>query len=53
MLELGVGFNPDFTGRENILLHGALLGLPRREILARFPEVAAFAEIGGFHGSTV
>lgn len=48
MLELGVGFNPDFTGRENILLHGALLGLPRREVLRRFPEIAAFAEIGDF-----
>lgn len=48
MLELGVGFNPDFTGRENILLHGSLLGLPRREILARFAEITAFAEIGEF-----
>lgn len=48
MLELGVGFNPEFTGRENILLHGSLLGLRRREILDRFPEIAAFAEIGEF-----
>ena len=48
MLELGVGFNPDFTGRENILLHGSLLGLQRREILDRFPEITAFAEIGDF-----
>ena len=48
MLELGVGFNPDFTGRENILLHGSLLGLHRRQILARFPEITAFAEIGEF-----
>ena len=48
MLELGVGFNPDFTGRENILLHGSLLGLRRREVLGRFPEIAAFAEIGDF-----
>ena len=48
MLELGVGFNPDFTGRENIMLHGSLLGLRRREILDRFPEITAFAEIGDF-----
>ena len=48
MLELGVGFNPDFTGRENILLHGSLLGLHRREIFDRFPEITAFAEIGEF-----
>jgi ABC-type polysaccharide/polyol phosphate transport system ATPase subunit len=48
ILELGVGFNPDFTGRENILLHGSLLGLPRRAILDGFPEIVAFAEIGEF-----
>ncbi len=48
ILELGVGFNPEFTGRENILLHGAILGLRRREILHRYPAIAAFAEIGDF-----
>lgn len=48
MLELGVGFNPEFTGRENILTYGTLLGLPQREVRRRHPEVAAFAEIGEF-----
>ncbi len=48
ILELGVGFNPEFTGRENLLIHGAMLGLTRREILRRYPEIAAFAEIGEF-----
>ena len=48
MLELGVGFSPEFTGRENILIHGAMLGLPRGEILRRYPEIVAFAEIGEF-----
>ncbi len=48
MLELGVGFNPDFTGRENLLIHGSLLGLSRREVMARYGEISAFAEIGEF-----
>lgn len=48
MLELGVGFNPEFTGRENILVYGTLLGLTHGEIVRRHPEVAAFAEIGEF-----
>lgn len=48
MLELGIGFNPEFTGRENILLYASLLGLDRREIQRRHEEVAGFAEIGEF-----
>ncbi len=48
MLELGVGFNPDFTGRENVLIHGSLLGLSQRDVMARYPEIEAFAEIGEF-----
>ena len=48
MLELGVGFNPDFTGRENIIIHGSLLGLSERAVMPRFPEIEAFAEIGEF-----
>ena len=45
LLELGAGFNPDFTGRENIYLNGAILGLSRREIDDRFEEIISFSEI--------
>ena len=48
MLELSVGFNPDFTGRENVLIQGSLLGLSQRAVLDRYPEIEAFAEIGDF-----
>jgi lipopolysaccharide transport system ATP-binding protein len=48
LLELGSGFNPDFTGRENIYMNGALLGLDEQEIEARFDDIAAFADIGNF-----
>lgn len=48
LLELGSGFNPDFTGRENVFMNGAILGLDETEIAARFDEIAAFADIGGF-----
>lgn len=48
LLELGSGFNPEFTGRENVYLNGAVLGLARQEVEARFPEIEAFADIGGF-----
>ncbi|MDI1249071.1 MAG: ABC transporter ATP-binding protein [Lacunisphaera sp.] len=48
LLELGAGFNPDFTGRENVFLSGAVLGLSQSEITARFAEIAAFADIGEF-----
>jgi lipopolysaccharide transport system ATP-binding protein len=46
LLELGSGFNPEYTGRDNVLLNGLLLGLSRKEILGRFDEIEAFAEIG-------
>ncbi|MCM5572371.1 ABC transporter ATP-binding protein [Burkholderiaceae bacterium FT117] len=46
LLELGSGFNPEFTGRENVFLNGMVLGLTRREIEDRFDEIAAFADIG-------
>lgn len=46
LLELGSGFNPEYTGRDNVLLNGLLLGLSREEILNRFPEIEEFAEIG-------
>ena len=48
LLELGSGFNPDFTGKENVYLNAAVLGLSRPEIEARYEAIAAFAEIGEF-----
>ncbi len=48
LLELGSGFNPEFTGRENVYLNASVLGLARREIDARFDDIAAFADIGDF-----
>lgn len=48
LLELGTGFNPEFTGRDNVLLNGAIMGVPRDEMLARLPEIEAFADIGQF-----
>lgn len=48
LLELGSGFNPEFTGRENVYLNGAVLGLRKEEIDARFEQIIAFADIGDF-----
>jgi lipopolysaccharide transport system ATP-binding protein len=48
LLELGSGFNPDFTGRENVYLNAAVLGLQKHEIDARFDDIATFAGIGDF-----
>ena len=48
LLELGAGFNPEFTGRENVYLNGAVLGLSRAEVERRFDDIAAFADIGDF-----
>jgi ABC-2 type transport system ATP-binding protein len=48
MLELGAGFHPDLTGRENVFLNGALLGLADEEIAARFDDIVAFAELEAF-----
>lgn len=48
LLELGSGFNPEFTGRDNVFLNGAILGVPRKEMERRFDEIAAFADIGDF-----
>ena len=48
LLELGAGFNPEFTGRENVFLNAAILGLTRAETEARFDDIASFADIGMF-----
>jgi lipopolysaccharide transport system ATP-binding protein len=48
LLELGAGFNDEFTGRENVYLNGAILGLSKREIDARFERIVEFANIGEF-----
>ncbi len=48
LLELGSGFNPEFTGRENVYLNGTVLGLSRADMDHRFDAIAAFADIGDF-----
>jgi lipopolysaccharide transport system ATP-binding protein len=48
LLEVGTGFHPDLTGKENIYLNGAILGMTRSEIKSRFDEIVAFAEIETF-----
>src|ERR687886_106924 len=48
LLELGAGFNPEFTGVENVFMNAALLGFSRRETERRLPEIERFAEIGDF-----
>ena len=48
LLELGSGFNPEFTGRQNVFFNGQILGLSREEVEAKFDDIAAFAEIGDF-----
>jgi lipopolysaccharide transport system ATP-binding protein len=53
LLELGSGFNPEFTGRENIHMSGAVLGLTREQVDARFDDIVAFADIGAFIGQPV
>ncbi|MBI2588980.1 ABC transporter ATP-binding protein [Candidatus Saccharibacteria bacterium] len=47
-IELGIGFNPELTGRENVFLNGAILGLTRKEVKAKYHEIVAFAELQKF-----
>lgn len=53
LLELGMGFHPDFTGRQNVFIAGQLLGLTMAEIARLMPEIEAFAEIGDYINSPV
>src|SRR5207244_3095983 len=53
LLEVGTGFHTELTGRENIFLNGAILGMTRREIARKFDEIVAFAEIEQFLDTAV
>jgi lipopolysaccharide transport system ATP-binding protein len=53
LLEVGTGFHPDLSGRENVYLNGAVLGMKHREIDARFDEIVAFAEVEKFIDTAV
>lgn len=48
LLEVGTGFHPELTGRENVFINGAILGMKRHEIARRFDEIVAFAEVEAF-----
>ena len=48
LLELGAGFNPEFSGRDNVFLNGSIMGLSTRQIEQRYADITAFAEIGSF-----
>lgn len=53
LLEVGTGFHPELTGRDNIYLNGAILGMTRREIARKFDEIVAFAEVDRFIDTAV
>lgn len=48
LLELGAGFNPEFTGRENVYLNGKIMRIPREEMERKLPDILSFADIGDF-----
>ena len=48
LLEVGTGFHPELTGRENVYLSGAILGMKKSEIVAKFDEIVAFADVAKF-----
>lgn len=48
LLEVGTGFHPELTGRENVYLNGAILGMTHSEVRTKFDEIVEFAEIGDF-----
>lgn len=48
LLELGAGFHPEFSGRENVFINGAILGIPKKEMRRRFDEIVRFAELEAF-----
>jgi ABC-type polysaccharide/polyol phosphate transport system ATPase subunit len=48
ILELGAGFQPEYSGRENVLLNGMILGIPEAEMIERLDQIAEFAEVGDF-----
>lgn len=53
LIELGAGFHPELTGRENIILNGAILGYSREEMIEKFDEIVAFSGVGKFIDSPV
>lgn len=48
LLEVGTGFHPELSGRENVYLNGAILGMSKREVASKFEQIVEFSEIGGF-----
>lgn len=53
LLQLGAGFNPEFSGRENVILNGLILGIERKAMMEKLDEIEAFADIGDFMGQPV
>lgn len=48
LLELGAGFHPSFSGRDNVFMNAAIMGIPKQQVKARFDDIAAFAELGDY-----